>query len=120
MAHQPHRPLPLRKPEAGPVLEYLKWVSVNVDEARAKLAYQAVSETLNSPGGAILLDLLEKALQFSVFPITENPSALVARNAQCFIVSDLRRIAANEMGTVQQPEDDTKRTGRRSGGSPDR
>jgi hypothetical protein len=61
------------------------------DEAEA-----AVRDMLQTNDGAIFLDLLEKSVSLSQVPLMSDERALVGRNAQTFIVSDLRRIANNE------------------------
>ncbi len=86
-------PRPLNEP--GPVLTYLSKLSaVNSDLAEATIG--AVRAIMQTPDGAILLDLLEKSTTLSVLPILSDDRALLARNAQALIPSDLRRITSDE------------------------
>jgi len=92
-------PLPLPLSEPGPILTYLTRLrSANIDQIKlaADHAEAQVREMLNTQAGAILLDLLEKSTSLSQVPISGDERALAARNAQTFILSDLRRIASNE------------------------
>jgi hypothetical protein len=63
---------------------------------QAEAAEVAVRDLLQTKDGAMLLDLLEKAVSLSQLTVVSDERALVGRNAQTFIVSDLRRIASNE------------------------
>ncbi|MGL6210513.1 MAG: hypothetical protein ACRC14_11865 [Paracoccaceae bacterium] len=87
--------LPLRLPEPGPLLKYVQWL-ISIDKNKGRDTARALHALLNSPNGAILLDLLQKSIEMSPIPISENVSALGARNAQAFIVADLRRLATDE------------------------
>lgn len=87
--------LPLRLPKPGPLLEYLSWFST-VDQRKALDAQRAIQAALATEGGRILLDLLEKCLEKAPIPTSDDGRALAARNAQCFIASDLRRILSDE------------------------
>jgi hypothetical protein len=91
-----HLPLPISEP--GPILTYLAGLRKNgpAFSKQAEAAEKAVQSLLQTSDGAILLDLLEKAVSLSQMPIVSDERALVGRNAQTFIVSDLRRIASNE------------------------
>lgn len=87
--------LPLRLPKPGPLLEYLQWLH-SKDVAKATETRQAIRKALNTPDGRILLELLEKSIEFAAMPILDDPRALAAKNAQAFIAHDLRRIVSNE------------------------
>jgi hypothetical protein len=98
-------PLPLRHSEPGPILGYL----TQLRAANPKLAEQtiaAVRALLRTQDGAILLDLLDKSTVQALVPILADPRALEARNAQGFIVSDLRRIVTNETEQLVQQQTD--------------
>jgi len=91
--------LPLLLSEPGPLLVYFTKLRMTgpsgqkaADETEA-----AVRDMLQTKEGAIFMDLLEKSVSLSQLPLMADERALVGRNAQTFIVSDLRRIANNEM-----------------------
>lgn len=88
-------PLPLRLPKPGPLLEYVSWLS-GFDQRLAIETANAIRTALSTREGLILLDLLEKSLEKSPLPISDDGRALAARNAQCFIASDLRRFLSDE------------------------
>lgn len=87
--------LPLRLPQPGPLLEYLQWLH-GVDPDKATDVRNAVRTALTTPEGRMLLELLEKSVEFAAVPVLEDPRALAAKNAQAFIAHDLRRIVSNE------------------------
>ena len=88
-------PLPLRLSEPGPILQYMSFLR-SFDAKTADKVRAAVRSVLSTPDGAILLDLLEKATLKGHVPITADPRALEAINAQSFIPLDLRRILSDE------------------------
>ena len=92
------QPLPYPLSEPGPILTYLAGLRKNGPSLakQAEAAEAAVRDLLQTNDGAILLELLEKAVSLSQMAILSDERALVGRNAQTFIVSDLRRIASNE------------------------
>jgi hypothetical protein len=85
-------------------------------EAESKAAVQAVRAILSSPEGRILLELLENSTTLALLPVISDASALVSRNAQALIASDLRRIMSNELDdpTDQLPSADRPVAGRRT------
>jgi hypothetical protein len=88
-------------------------------KATADAAEAAVRDMLQTKEGAIFLDLLEKSVSLSQLPVLADERALVGRNAQTFIVSDLRRIASNEMDQlVARRAAQHSRTGGRTGTDP--
>lgn len=97
--------LPLRLPEAGPLLKYLSWVS-SVNRNQAIDAARSIKVALATPGGAILLDLLNKSIELSPISIVGDERALAARNAQCFIASDLRRLLSDEIERLLEQSND--------------
>jgi hypothetical protein len=92
-------PLPLRLSKPGPILEYIEWLS-GADEPTAIETARAIKAMLKTPEGAILLDLLQKSLEMRVLPMGSVHSALAERNAQCFILSDLRRLLTDETDQI--------------------
>lgn len=97
--------LPLRLPKPGPLLEYHAWLHGKNPEL-AKQAIFAVRDALKTPGGAILLEMLEKAIALSPSEILGDSRALEARNAQGFILTDLQRIASDEYEKVLAGKND--------------
>lgn len=92
-------PLPRRLSEPGPILEYLESMMRSGSpqlRSRAIETAEAVRRCLLTPEGAILLDLLDKSILERSIPISSDPRALDANNAQGFIALDLRRIASDE------------------------
>ncbi len=106
-------PLPRPLPEPGPVLTYLSKIGAinpalrdkTIGDIRALLAY---------PEGAILLELLEVSTSLSLLPTLADERALLARNAQAILASDLRRIMSDEHEQVleRSSAQRTRRTGR--------
>lgn len=92
-------PLLLRLSNAGPILEYLNWL-LDHDEPASIETARAIKTMLKTPEGAILLDLLQKSLEMRVLPMGSDHSALAERNAQCFILSDLRRLLTDETDQI--------------------
>lgn len=95
--------LPLRLPEPGPLLAYISWLSKH-DPNMVQEINRAVRECLNTPSGRILLELLDKSLEKTPTGILEDHRALAARNAQCFIASDFRRILSNETEQILEQQ----------------
>lgn len=87
--------LPQLLSEPGPLLTYLSKLRA-LDAGKADAAIDAVRVVLGTIEGVILLDLLEKSTQLLQTPIYADDRALLARNAQGFIASDLRRILSDE------------------------
>jgi hypothetical protein len=102
--------LPLRLPEPGPLLSYIQWLSAT-DRNKAEDIVKMVAEALRTPGGIILLELLQKSIELRPVEILADERALAARNAQAFIASDLRRIASNETERLLR-EADARSSGR--------
>ena len=98
--------LPLRFSEPGPVLNYLSWLR-SFDAKAADRTIAAIRSLFATPDGAILLDLLEKSTKDFIVPVLADPRALEARNAQCFIPLDLRRIQSDETEQLLQRQTDT-------------
>jgi hypothetical protein len=92
-------------PEPGPILGYLSRLPIGQREQ----TMAAVASVLNAPDGAILLDLLEKALLLRTPPLLTDVRALDLLNAQRFIFHDLKRIASEE-NAYQGPLDRKDRT----------
>ncbi|GGE29955.1 hypothetical protein GCM10011360_17530 [Primorskyibacter flagellatus] len=89
--------LPRRLSEPGPLIEYISELRrLPAKRKEAKELIDAIRATLRTPDGSILLDLLEKATLLRSIPITADPRALDAINAQSFIALDLRRILSDE------------------------
>jgi hypothetical protein len=104
-------PRPLSEP--GPVLAYLS----RLREKNPKLADDTILDVraiLQTPGGAILLDLLEKSTLLAPLPVMSEERALAARNAQAILALDLRRITSDEHEQVsgQNSVANPRRTGR--------
>jgi hypothetical protein len=97
-------PLPLRLSEAGPILDYLR-VLFATDRDLCIATATAVQSVLSQTDGRILLDLLEKSVLMTQLPVLADDRALLARNAQAFILSDLRRIASDEIGRLVEQAD---------------
>lgn len=87
--------LPRQHSEAGPVLKYLEKLG-QTDPVAWERVTPVIADLLRTPEGAMLLDLLEKSTLFSLTPVSADPRASEARNAQAFIALDLRRIASDE------------------------
>lgn len=94
-------------PEPGPVLGYLS----RLPAGHREQVIAAATSALNSPDGAILLELLEKALLLRTPPLLADVRALDLLNAQRFIFHDLKRIASEE-NAYQGPLDRKDRTER--------
>jgi len=103
--------LPLRLPKPGPLLDYHAWLHGKNPEL-AKETIFAVRDALKTPGGAILLEMLEKAIALSPVEICGDDRALAARNAQGFILTDLQRMASDEFEKVLDGQADTAGTRR--------
>lgn len=106
--------LPNRQSKPGPVIDYLRELANHGDENikdKARSAVHAVGAVLATPEGRILLELLEKSTLENYLPPSADERALSARNAQRFIVLDLRRIGA-ERETIL---DETSGVQRRDG-----
>lgn len=122
-------PLPNRRRDKGPVIDYLAWLTEQAKATRdekilghvrsAILAIQRIAETED---GAILLDLLKKStLEFALPPSTDA-RALEAHNAQAFIFLDLARIASHELDglysiDLSEPRGRRRRSRASGGGS---
>lgn len=87
---------PLR-PNNGPILDYLANVAQN-ERADILARVQAVLET---PDGAILMELLENAVTLRQTNLGLDPRASEYAMAQRFIVSDLQLIVRTERGYLQ-------------------
>jgi hypothetical protein len=115
----PPSKLPPRLSEPGPLLTYLSHLQTQAPEHLRPLALEhihAIREILATEEGAMLMDLLEKSTALSFLPVMSDERALVARNAQALILSDLRRIASNETELLRQAaEASAGRTRRRPG-----
>jgi len=88
--------LPRRLSEPGPLMSYINMLEQIGMRDEARIAVDAVRSVLGSKEGAILLELLEKAILERSIPISSDPRALDANNAQSFIPLDLRRILSDE------------------------
>lgn len=88
--------LPLPPSKNGPLLEYLN-VLGEIDADIARHVSREIRDALKTAGGVKLMELLEIVLMRNPLPIDGNACALAARNAQGFILADLRRIASNEL-----------------------
>jgi hypothetical protein len=87
--------LPVRMPKPGPILEYHAWLH-GMNPLLAEKMLAELRLALRGTGGAMLLEVLEKAIQLSLSDPLGDPRALEARNAQGFILSDLQRLASDE------------------------
>lgn len=87
--------LPVRMPKPGPILEYHAWLH-GKNPLLAEKMLAELRLALRGPGGAMLLEVLEKSIQLSIFDPLGDPRALEARNAQGFILADLQRLASDE------------------------
>lgn len=94
MQHLSKLPLPLCEP--GPLTGYLNLLTEQNPTLAADVSRE-IRASLKTPGGVKLMELLEICLMRNPIPISADPSALAARNAQGFILADLRRIASNEL-----------------------
>lgn len=103
--------LPNRLSEPGPLLEYLSWLMVSNPRSASDTA-AAIREMVASPNGRIFMDLLEKSVETRPNQISESVSALLARNAQAFILADLRRLATNETEQLLAKRASVGNTGR--------
>jgi hypothetical protein len=108
--------LPRRFSGIGPVIEYIAHLESNGLRLQAKQAVAAVRSVLNSPEGAIVLDLLDKATLERAIDLSADPRALDAINAQSFIALDLRRILSDEFDEKAAPETAPVGTPRRRSG----
>ncbi|PZQ99202.1 MAG: hypothetical protein DI533_00395 [Cereibacter sphaeroides] len=110
-------PLPLLLSEKGPLLTYLQglWPS---NPALVEKIHATIRTLLETPDGAMLLDLLEKSTSLSLTPILADTRALEARNAQGFIALDLRRIMSDEIDKLVQQRTDAGSPGRTARRSP--
>lgn len=97
--------LPVRIPTPGPILQYHAWLHGNDPRLAEKVHYE-LRHLLQSPGGATLLEILEKSISLSLCEILGDPRALEARNAQGFILTDLQRIASGEYEQILAAKDD--------------
>jgi hypothetical protein len=97
-------PLPLPLCEPGPILTYLSKLR-QADPALWEKVRVSLRFLMETPDGAMLLDLLEKATVETVLPILADPRALEARNAQALIARDLRRIVSDETDQLVQRQD---------------
>jgi uncharacterized protein YcgL (UPF0745 family) len=111
--------LPQALSEAGPILTYLAKLSVS-HRKDADRVMQQIRVMLSTPEGVMFLNLLEVSTQLTLTPILGEVRALEARNAQGFIVADLKRIASDEHEKLLQRQDDAgsaRRSVARSGGT---
>mgnify|MGYP001339783987 CR=1 FL=1 len=108
--------LPRRLSSPGPIIEYIAELQRSGLKKKADFAIGAIRSTFNSPDGAKVLDLFEKAiLERSIDP-SADPRALDANNAQSFIALDLRRILSDEFDAKTEPSPPRMgTTGRRRG-----
>jgi hypothetical protein len=97
--------LPVHIPAVGPILRYHAWLHGR-DPKLAEKVLHDIRNMLQGPGGATLLEVLEKAIQLSLCEILGDPRALEARNAQGFILTDLQRIASDEYERILAAKDD--------------
>jgi hypothetical protein len=84
--------LPRLLPDAGPILRYIECLPVRERTA----ALHMTAQMLRTPEGVMFLNLLENATLNRSVPITAEPRALDALNAQSLIAHDLRRIVNDE------------------------
>jgi len=105
-------PLPRRQSEPGPILSYLSGLRA-ADGALADKVMQNVRTMLQTPEGAMFLELLDNSTSLSLVPILADSRALEARNAQAFIAADLRRIMSDEHEQLLQRAHDAGSTRRR-------
>jgi hypothetical protein len=82
---------PLR-PRNGPILDYLANLS---DDDRADVVHR-VRRVLTEGDGAILLELLENAVDGRLVPLEGDPRASEYAMVWRFLVSDLKLIARTE------------------------
>lgn len=90
--------------EKGPLLQYIEKLKDLGMVREAKETILGVRECLSTPGGRILMELLEKTTIQSSTGILEDSRALAARNAQSFIAHDLRRVMSNESDAILRME----------------
>ncbi len=108
--------LPRRLSKPGPLIEYISELQRAGLKRQADHAIFAVKSALGSKNGAIVLELLEKAILERSIDISADPRALDANNAQSFIALDLRRILSDEFDANTEPSPPrVGTTGRRSG-----
>lgn len=88
--------LPRRLSKPGPIVEYIAELQRAGMKKEADGAIEAIRSCLSTPEGAILLELLDKAILERCIPISDDPRALDANNAQSFIALDLRRVMSDE------------------------
>jgi hypothetical protein len=96
-------PVCIRSP--GPILQYHAWLH-SKNPALAEKVHVELRNLLQGPGGAMLLEVLEKSVQLSLSEVLGDPRALEARNAQGFILTDLQRIASDEYEQILAAKDD--------------
>jgi hypothetical protein len=89
---------PLR-PDSGPLIGYLR----EIDQTEAQQVRETIRALLNTPDGAILMELLEKSLTLRVVPLIADPRAYEYLNAQRFIATDLQQIVS-ETDAYQSPK----------------
>lgn len=97
--------LPVRIPQPGPILQYHAWLHAK-DPAMAEYVHGELKAMLRTPGGSMLLEILEKSVQLLLTDILADERALAARNAQGFILTDLQRIASDEYEKILAAKDD--------------
>jgi hypothetical protein len=88
--------LPRLLSEPGPLLTYLSKLRSTGFQQKAEELQAAIRSLLEQPDGAILLEFMDVSTQLSILPVLSDERALIARNAQSLIASDLRRIASDE------------------------
>ena len=105
--------LPRRLSNPGPVIEYVAELQRAGLKKEAGQAVEAIRSCLQTPDGAILLELLDKAILERSIPISDDPRALDANNAQSFIALDLRRVLSDEFDEKTEQIQPRVGTGRR-------
>jgi len=96
--------LPRRLSDPGPLIEYIALLQRGGSRREAKGVITSIRSMLNTPEGAIFLDLLDKAVLERSVSIAADPRALDAINAQGFIALDLRRIQSDEFDEKTEPD----------------
>ncbi len=115
--------LPRPLPERGPILLYLSRLFASErreDKDAHDMAVQAVRAALSGDAGRILLELLEVSINSGPMPAATETRALGERNAQEFILSDLRRLLTNEPEQLAQRQADASSARRPGGNNPRR
>lgn len=96
--------LPRRLSKPGPIIEYISGLESSKMNREAREVVRAVRACLSTPEGAMLLELLDKAVLERSISLDADPRALDANNAQSFIALDLRRILSDEFDAILADE----------------